>query len=48
VVGTLEVVRDQEAVPVLGALFGRDRNLTYRVVRALVAIDGDADTLRMH
>jgi HEAT repeat protein len=42
VVYTLEAVRDREAVPVLGTLFGPDRNLTYRVVQALVAIGGDA------
>jgi HEAT repeat protein len=42
VVHTLEVVRDREAVPVLGTLFGPDRNLTYRVVHALVAIGGDS------
>jgi HEAT repeat protein len=41
VVHTLEVVRDRDAVPVLGTLFGPDRNLTYRVVQALVAIGGD-------
>jgi HEAT repeat protein len=41
VVHTLEVVRDRQAVPVLGTLFGPDRNLTYRVVQALVAIGGD-------
>jgi len=41
VVHAFEVVHDQEAVPLLGALFGQDRNLTDRVVRALVAIGGD-------
>jgi HEAT repeat protein len=41
VVHTLEVVRDRDAVPVLGTLFGPDRNLNDRVVQALVAIDGD-------
>ena len=41
VVHTLEVVRDRQAVPVLGTLFGPDRNLTYRAVQALVAIGGD-------
>jgi HEAT repeat protein len=42
VVHTFEVVRDRDAVQVLGTLFGPDRNLTYRVVQALVAIGGDS------
>ncbi len=44
VVHALEVTRNREAVPALAALLAttHDQNLSYRVVRALVAIDDDA------
>jgi HEAT repeat protein len=44
VVYALEVTRNREAVPALAALLGtaHDRDLSFRVVRALVAIDDNA------
>ena len=40
----LGVVQDREAVPALGALFGSDETLNFRVARALVAIGHDEAT----
>lgn len=44
VVYALEVTHNREAIPALAALLGTayDRNLSFRIVRALVAIDDDA------
>jgi HEAT repeat protein len=42
VVSILELAQDREAVAALGTLLGPDRTMNYRVVRALVAIGGDA------